>query len=77
MKQLIRLGIGGTRRESTVGDRRGLFALDGFCKTQKGETTNLERDGVANLETCRKVRVGPFHEAVVCWVELVRCQHRM
>ena len=48
-----------------------MFALDGFCKTQKGESAK-ERGGVVNLETCRKVRVGPFHEAAVCWVELVQ-----
>ena len=47
-----------------------MFALDGFCKTQKCESTK-ERGGVVNLQTCGKVRVGPFHEAVVCWMELV------
>ena len=63
--------MGGIRRKSTVGDRRrGLFALDGFCKTQNGESTK-ERGGVVNLETCGKVRIGPFPEAVVCWIELV------
>ena len=48
-----------------------MFALDGFCKTQKGESTK-ERGGVVNLEMCWKVRVRPFHEDVVCWIELVQ-----
>ena len=50
--------------------KRGLFTLDGFYKTQKGESTK-ECDVVVNLQTCGKVRVDPFHEAVVCWMELV------
>ena len=54
-----------------IGNRRkGRFALDGFRKTQKGQSAK-ERGGVVNLETCGKVRVRPFHEAVVCWIELV------
>ena len=72
MEEPIRLGISGTRRESTVRDRRkGRFALDGFRKTQESESTK-ERGGVVNLETRWKVRVRPFHEAVVCWIELVQ-----
>ena len=49
---------------------RNLFALDGFCKTQKGESIK-GCGGVVNLQTCGKVRVGPFHEAIVCLMELV------
>ena len=67
MKQPIRQGIGGNRRESTGQEEK----LVGFCKTQKCESTK-ERGGVVNLQTCGKVRVSPFHEDVVCWNELVQ-----